>query len=160
MQDSNVYVCSETKLSEVLLNNFFGRIRLIVFPWVEFPWIWRNVSHICALHIANWWKKKIMGIIESCHKHQRISGVRRKSRVRRLPLKFGGEKYSFKEIMSGVFESYFIWFVSSKAHTRKVTKIEHGEYFLLFVYCSYSIALIKTEIKQDLAPWKYRLRDR
>lgn len=101
-----------------------------------------------------------MGIIESCHKHQRISGVRRKSRVRRLPLKFGGEKYFFKEIMNGVFESYFIWFVSSKAHTRKVTKIEHGEYFLLFVYCSYSIALIKTEIKQDLAPWKYRLRDR
>lgn len=62
--------------------------------------------------------------------------------------------------MSEVFESYFIWFVSSKAHMRKVTKIELGEYFSLFVYCSYSIALIKTEIKQDLAPWKYRLRAR
>lgn len=43
---------------------------------------------------------------------------------------------------------------------RKVTKIEHREYFLLFFYYSYSIVLIKTEIKQDSAPGKYRLRAR
>lgn len=99
-----------------------------------------------------------MGIIESCHKHRRKSGVRRKSTSRRLPLEFWGKKYFFKEILSGVFESYFNWFFFlSKAHTRKVTKIEHGKYFLQFVYCSYSIALTKTEIKQDSAPWKYRL---
>lgn len=57
------------------------------------------------------------------------------------------EKYFFKEKMSGVFESYFIWFVLLKVYMWKVIKIEYGEYFLLFVYCFYLIVLIKIEIK-------------